>query len=174
MIDQEIQDKLARFLPIRVILRLENNVIEGKTEESFSMGWESAHVCIFWSGDAFSDFGTIKMDGVKWAAENFKSSKFTDFIIDPLAADSPIEIDWSAWLAATRKHAKRNAPFISKPPSVWQLRALAAEHELRDLKPIHKNIMKQRDDAESKLEKIEDILRPDRERDEQLYSEDIS
>jgi hypothetical protein len=168
MTDQEIQDKLARFLPIRVILRLENNVIEGKTEESFSMGWESAHVCIFWSGDAYSILGTIRMDGVKWALENFKNNKFADFIIDPLADDSPIEIDWSAWLTATRKHAKRNAPFTVKSHGVWQLRALAAEHELRDLKPMHKRILLQRDEAEDKLGKIADILNPDEEEDEQL------
>ena len=86
--------------------------LQGLTEESFSMGWESKYIRIWWSGKAYSNFGTThEINGIEDAKYNAKEG---DLVIDPLAEDSPIQIDWNSWLSATTKYYKRNAPFKIK------------------------------------------------------------
>ena len=106
-------EALIRFLPIRVVLRKgEDGTLQGLTEESFSMGWESKYIRIWWSGKAYSNFGTThEINGIEDAKYNAKEG---DLVIDPLAEDSPIQIDWNSWLSATTKYYKRNAPFKIK------------------------------------------------------------
>ena len=105
--------ELIRFLPIRVVLRKdEDGTLLGLCEESFSMSMEKSHVRIWWSGKAYSNFGTThEINGVNDATYN---SKDGDMVIDPLADDSPITINWERWLAATTKYSQRNAPFKMK------------------------------------------------------------
>lgn len=104
---------LSRFLPIRVVLRKdENGKLRGLTEESFSMGLSDSCVRIWWSGVAYSNFGTKhEISGIDDANHNLKDN---DVVVDPLSFDSPIEIDWEKWTTATTKHEKRNAPFVVK------------------------------------------------------------
>lgn len=156
----ELAQKLERFLPIRVVVRIEDGAIEGRVEHSFSMGWERKCINIFWSGNAYSMLGEHKLDGVSWAEQNVNSYNPKEFVIDPLAEDSPVEIDWESWLSATTKFDKRNAPFKVKPGGAYQLRALAAERELEEIKPQLKIAREQRDAAEDKLDKIEAMLHP--------------
>jgi len=113
-----IDPRLERFLPIRVVIRRHaDSKIEGLVEHSFSMAWAEDRVNIFWSGKAYSILGEHELDGVKNANGNCTPTEgdlFTpeELVIDPLAPDSPIEIDWNKWLSATSKFNKRNAPFV--------------------------------------------------------------
>lgn len=103
---------LSRFLPIRVVLRKdENGKFQGLTEESFSMGLDDYRVRIWWSGKAYSILGEHIINGINDAEGN---SKEGDIIFDPLSADCPIEIDWQKWTTATTKYYQRNAPFNVK------------------------------------------------------------
>ena len=119
-----VYEKLIRFMPIRVVLRRHaDGEIEGLVENSFSMDWSKQRVNIFWSGKAYSMLGEHMLDGVESAEYNCKKTEpdlFTpeEFVVDPLAEDSPIEIDWEAWLNATDKFTKRNAPFKVKQHAV--------------------------------------------------------
>lgn len=112
-----IDPRLERFLPIRVVIRrYMDGQIEGLTEESFSMNWSKNRVNIFWSGKAYSILGEHVLDGVADANYNCKPTEGdlitpSEMVIDPLAPDSPIKIDWEKWLSATSKYDKRNAPF---------------------------------------------------------------
>lgn len=126
-----LAEQLKPFLPIRVVLELQEGVIHGLTELSFSMKMDPQRVNIFWSGKAYSILGEHDLDGVSWAEENCKPS-LGQVVVDPLHPDSPIEIDWSAWLEAFRsptrsKFHRRNAPFTAKPLGVYVIRALVAE-----------------------------------------------
>lgn len=152
--------KLERFLPIRVVVRVEDNHVEGLVENSFSMGWERRNINIFWSGQAYSMLGEHKLDAISWADNNVNKNKHNEFVIDPLSEDSPIDVDWERWLSATTKYDKRNAPFKVKPGGAYQLRAMAAERELAEVKPLLKTVCQQRDEAEEKLEHIESLLHP--------------
>lgn len=73
-------------------------------------------VKMFWSGKAYSILGEHQIDGVASAE---KYTHLGDMVIDPLAEDSPIEINWHYWLDAMkagekRKYDARNAPFFTK------------------------------------------------------------
>ncbi len=104
---------LGRLMPIRCVIQTsEDGVITGLTEESFSMGWETNRVNIFWSSKAYSILGEHVIDGVKGAEEN--AERLGGEVIDPLSPDSPIVIDWQKWRAATNKYDKRNAHFVIK------------------------------------------------------------
>jgi hypothetical protein len=110
-----IKHNLSSLLPVRVVIRhTVAGTIEGLIENSFSMGWSTDRVNIFWSGRAYSILGEHNIDGIENASHNADST--TDLVIDPLAEDSPIEIDWAAWRASTTKFDKRNAPFTMKAP----------------------------------------------------------
>lgn len=163
MITQELQDKLARYLPIRMVVRVEEGKVQGRVEHSFSMDWDDGRVNVFWSGKAYSILGEHQLDGVKWANDNVNKQKFNEFefVIDPLADDSPIDVDWETWLAATDKFSKRNAKFTVKPGAAFQLRAMAAEAELVKLRASYTWALNARDEAEDKLEKLEAILHPE-------------
>jgi hypothetical protein len=102
---------LVRFLPIRIVLRKKEDKLQGLVEESFSMGMSDTHVSIFWSGKAYSMLGEHNLDGIKNAEHNAKDG---DLILDPLAEDCPVTIDWDKWLNATSKYYQRNAPFKMK------------------------------------------------------------
>lgn len=107
-----IKHNLSHLLPIRVVVRItEDGKIEGLTENSFSMDWSPNRVNIFWSGKAYSILGEHNLDANRDAEHNAKEG---DLVIDPLAEDSPIEVDWAAWRAATSKYDKRNAPFTMR------------------------------------------------------------
>jgi len=76
------------------------------------MSMEKTHVRIWWSGKAYSNLGTTHdLNGIKHATDQAKEG---DLVIDPLADDSPITINWERWLAATTKYSQRNAPFKMK------------------------------------------------------------
>ncbi len=98
---------LAKNLPIRVVIKYDNGKLLGLTEESFSMSWSDRVINIFWSNQD----DTYPINGIRWAEANTTSDSL---VIDPLAADSPVEINWEAWNNATTKYSKRNAPFTLK------------------------------------------------------------
>lgn len=103
---------LQRYLPIRVVLRKdENGNTLGLVENSFSIDLSRQEVCVWWSGRAYSMLGEHHISGLDDATHNAKEG---DLIIDPLSDDSPITIDWDGWLAATTKYSKRNARFKLK------------------------------------------------------------
>lgn len=125
MTQDEITERLKPYLPIRVVLCIENDQIHGLTELSFAMGTDLKRVNVFWSGKAYSILGEHELDGVSWATENWKPGRA---VIDPLAPDSPVDVDWAAWLDAVttpgaHKFNKRNAPFTAKPNAVEALLA---------------------------------------------------
>lgn len=136
----DLKSKLERYLPIRVVVRHHEGAVEGLVEHSFAMAWQKDRVNIFWSGKAYSMLGEHQLDGTKDAAHNCKKDR-GEMVIDPLAADSPIEIDWESWLAdlaAKRdKFVCRNAKFTTRPHGQYMLRALNAERELAALKPLY-------------------------------------
>lgn len=104
-----LKHELARFLPIRVVLRKgDDGEITGLCEGSFSMDWSKHNVRIWWSGKAYSFLGEHNLNGIDDAEHNAKAG---DLVIDPLLDDSPIEVDWDRWQKATDKYGKRNAPF---------------------------------------------------------------
>lgn len=167
--NQEIKDKLERFLPIRIVVRIEDEKVQGLVEHSFAMGWDASRANVFWSGKAYSMLGEHQLDGIKSASCNAKSHKFTEFVVDPLAEDSPIDVNWEKWLAATEKFDTRNATFTVKQHGAYILRALAAERELANIKPALTRAIKQRDEAEDKLEQLTQIINP---RSEETSDED--
>lgn len=110
----EIDDRLRKLTPIRVVIRKNSaGKIEGQVEHSFSMGWSENFVNIYWSGKAYSILGEHELNGIEWANGNAVNPG--EMVIDPLAPDSPIQIDWTAWHTATSKFDKRNAPFTVVP-----------------------------------------------------------
>lgn len=117
---EEDRARLERFLPIRVVVRRHaDGAIEGLTEESWNLNWSHNRVNIFWSGKAYSILGETTLDGVADAKHNCEATLpdlFTpqELVIDPLAEDSPIAIDWLRWLNASHKYDKRNAHFAPK------------------------------------------------------------
>ncbi len=103
---------IARFLPIRVVLRKqEDGTYHGLCEQSFAMSTEPNAVRIWWSGKAYSILGEHLINGIDDANYQLKEG---DIVIDPLSDDSPIEVDWDKWVNATGKYGKRNAPFKMK------------------------------------------------------------
>jgi hypothetical protein len=106
-----LKHDLGRFLPLRIILRNEDGVLKGLTEESFCMAFDTSRVRVWWSGKAYSLLGEHIINGADDAKSNAKPG---DLIFDPLLEDCPIEVDWAAWRSATRKYEQRNAPFKLK------------------------------------------------------------
>ena len=156
----DLKTKLERYLPIRMVVRLHEGKVQGRVEHSFSMDWDDKRVNVFWSGKAYSILGEHQLDGEKWAKSNINRYNADEFIIDPLAEDSPIEVDWEKWLAATQKFDKRNAPFVVRPHGVWQLRALAAERKLSELKPRYDTAIASLNEEREANNKIRTILNP--------------
>lgn len=115
----EDQARLERFLPLRVVIRRHaDGSIEGLTEESWNMNWSDKRVNIFWSGKAYSILGESILDAQADAEHNCSQDQAPDLftaeemVIDPLAEDSPIMVDWKRWLSASNKYDKRNAHFV--------------------------------------------------------------
>ena len=115
----EDQERLQRFLPVRAVIRRHaDGSIEGLTEESWNMNWSQKRVNIFWSGKAYSMLGESLLDAQADAQQNCKKTTATDLftaqesVIDLMADDCPIAVDWKRWLNASHKYDKRNAHFI--------------------------------------------------------------
>lgn len=102
---------LSRFLPIRIVLREKDGKLQGLCEDSFSMSMSDYNVRIWWSGKAYSMLGEHQLSGIENAEHNAKEG---DQILDPLALDCPVEINWTKWLSATTKYSQRNALFTLK------------------------------------------------------------
>lgn len=165
IMNEELKSKLERFLPIRMVVRIHEGKVQGRTEHSFGMDWDDKRVNVFWSGKAFSIVGEHQLDGISWAARNLNKFDVAQFVIDPLAEDSPIEVDWETWLAdASRKpvdkYTARNAPFTVKPHGTWQLRALSAERQYAELKPRYDSACKRGDSLDDQLDKLRAIINP--------------
>ncbi len=111
------QDELARFLPIRCVFkRASDGALVGVTEENWNMAESRERVNIFWSGKAYSILGEHQING---AADAERNAGADCIVVDPLADDSPVEINWRYWLDAMkagerRKYDARNAPFFMK------------------------------------------------------------
>lgn len=104
-------EQLTPMMPLRIILRKEDNNLAGLCEDSFSMSTVRGKARIWWSGKAYSMLGEHTIDGVKDAEHNAKEG---DIIYDPLSEECPVTIDWDKWLNATTKYEKRNASFTTK------------------------------------------------------------
>lgn len=163
--NDEIKAKLERFLPLAVVLRYDDMDIEGRIEHSFSIDWADNRIRIWWSGKAYSMLGEHTINGPEDGKYNMDLNNPKEFLFDALDPELPIEINWEQWIKNMEqkpgdKFAKRNAPFTVKPHGVWQLRAMATERELAELKPRYKNVCKARDEADDKLEKLNELLNP--------------
>lgn len=156
--NENIQDQLAKYLPIRMVVRLHENTIEGKIELSFSMGWNADRANVFWSGRSYSVLGEHDSDAVKWAGQNINKYDANEVMIDPLSEDSPIEVDWQSWLSASDKYNKRNAKFTVKHQGVWQLRSIVAESKLEELKAKYARSIQNLEETSHKLEQIKELL----------------
>lgn len=116
----EVPEELARFLPIRLVFRRDaEGRLLGLTEESWNMNRSRERVRVWWSGKAYSIFGEHTINGVD---DSLYNCKYGDFVVDPLAEDSPVEVNWQYWLTAMtagerRKYDSRNAPFSVKEES---------------------------------------------------------
>ena len=115
----EDQTRLERFFPVRVVIRRHaDGSLEGLTEESWNMNWSDKRVNIFWSGKAYSILGESVLDAEADARHNCNATATPDLftaeemVIDPMAEDSPIVVDWKRWLNASHKYDKRNAHFV--------------------------------------------------------------
>jgi hypothetical protein len=164
--NEEQKAKLEHHLPIRMIVRLQDGKVQGLTEESFSMNWSDSRVNVFWSGKAYSMLGEHQLNGVKSAEHNSKPNDPNELIIDPLAEDSPIEVDWDKWLSATNKYDKRNAPFVVKSHGTWQLRAISAERQVAKHKTLAEQYQAYYQEEADKVNKINAILNPPEETEE--------
>lgn len=156
----DLKAKLEPYFPIRMVVRIHEGKVQGKVEHSFSMDWDDGHVNVFWSGKAFSMLGEHQLNGEKWAKGNLNQWKTEEFLIDPLAEDSPIEVDWEKWIASTDKFNKRNAHFTVKPHGTWQLRAMAAERMYNELKPRFANVCTRNNELDDQLDKVRAIVNP--------------
>jgi hypothetical protein len=107
-----IKHDLARFLPIRIVLKKTDTGWAGLVENSFSMDPSSGYVRIWWSGKAYSILGEHDLNGIKDAEHNAKDSDYQVF--DPLSDDCPVEVNWAIWRGSTTKYYQRNAPFKVK------------------------------------------------------------
>lgn len=114
------REELEKYLPIRCVFkRAPDGALLGITEENWTMGESRERVNMFWSGKAYSILGEHQLNGITCADEN---AHLGDMVIDPLADDSPIEINWRYWLdamkaGAKRKYDSRNAPFFVRETS---------------------------------------------------------
>ena len=115
----EDQERLARFLPVRAVIRRHaDGSLESLTEESWNMNWSKKRANIFWSGKSYSMLGEGVLDAQADAEHNCKKTTAPDLftaqesVIDLMADDCPIAIDWKQWLNASHKYDKRNAHFI--------------------------------------------------------------
>lgn len=114
-------ERLQSFLPVRAVIRRHfDGTLEGLTEESWNMNWSDTRINIFWSGTAYSMLGESVLDAQADAQHNCKATSSpdlftpTELVIDLMADDCPIAIDWSRWLNAKHKYDKRNAHFMIK------------------------------------------------------------
>jgi hypothetical protein len=107
-----LKHDLSRYLPLRIILRkTDDGKFQGLCEDSFSMSISDYNVRVWWSGKAYSILGEHLINGIDDANHNAKEG---DLILDPLADDCPVEINWEKWKSATTKYSKRNALFKMK------------------------------------------------------------
>lgn len=103
---------LIKYLPMRIVMRkTEEGKLQGLCEDSFSMSMSDHSVRIWWSGKAYSMLGEHLINGISDSEHNAKEG---DIILDPLAEDCPVEINWDKWLTAETKYSKRNALFKLK------------------------------------------------------------
>jgi hypothetical protein len=161
-----VEERLKPLLPLRVVVRRSEKGVEGKTELSFSMDWNTARVLIFWSGTAYSILGSQVINAVTDAEYHIK--KGDGFIFDPLAADCPIEVDIERWLNATSKYDRRNAHFTVRPGGDILMRALTAEKDLAKAKITIEekdrqiqSTLKWSGEIQDKLTAIDKIMNPE-------------
>ncbi len=117
-LSSDIIERLLPNVPFRALFRKDpEQGWVGLVEHSFSMGWSKERTLILWSGKYYSNLGTTgEIDAVadgKHHYDHYKAAYPNDMVllVDPTVAGSPFEIDWEAWLNATNKFNKRNAPF---------------------------------------------------------------
>lgn len=115
-INEIVQVYINKFLPIRIILRFdENGNIEGLCEDSFSMSWMKDRVQVYWSGKAYSILGEHQLDAVRDSAVNAK--KFKAYAFDPMDSMCPVKLDLARWLNgvySNNKYEARNSIFEKK------------------------------------------------------------
>lgn len=110
-----LDERLRRFLPLRIILRKElDGRYSGMVENSFSLSYDTHRVNIFWSGEAYSFLGKHKLDAVRDAEYN--APPMGGEIFDPLSPGCPIAVDLASWLdtladKTSHKFDRRNAFF---------------------------------------------------------------
>ncbi len=115
VIEPLIDERLHRFLPLRIILRKElDGRYSGMVEHSFSLGYDAHRVNVFWSGKAYGFLGECTIDAIADAEYNAPAMKGE--IFDPLSPDCPVAVDLASWLDEMKKQPgnkfdKRNAFF---------------------------------------------------------------
>lgn len=108
----QLNEVLAVNAPYRIILRKEKGVWQAVTEESFCMGTSDAFANVWWSGQAHSFLGKMKVCAQTDALSHVREG---DVLYDPMDPMCPVNINWEAWVIAESKYFMRNAPFTVKP-----------------------------------------------------------
>ena len=143
--------------PMRVIRREFENVIQGRTEHSFSMEWSNERAVVFWSGHAYSNLGTEHdINAIITAEHNLRDKRA--LIFDPFDEACPVIFDWIAWERAVSKFNRRNVPFVVKPFGTFVLRALLAERTLIECAKALDSWEKRAVSAEDNLAAIEGVV----------------
>lgn len=134
-----LDEKIKSLSPLYAVLYVNpDQTLSGLIEHSFCMDWDKNRVNIFWSGQAYSILGEHTLDGKKNAQHN--CNRKGAFVVDLLADDCPIEVDWVAWLSATQKFYKRNAPFKMKEGFDFSEQATQSKID-EEYETKHKSVM---------------------------------
>jgi hypothetical protein len=155
------QLRMAKMLPVRVILRVVDKKIVGVVKNATSKSESESAVYIFVSDSEQRMQGGLTLDAVADANFNHNPKNRTEFLFDPLDLDSPIDVDWSKWLDATTKYDKSNAHFTPKLHGTYMLRAQVAENELDLLRPVYDKMSNTIQGLETKLERIQRVITED-------------
>jgi hypothetical protein len=117
-LSSQLIERLLPNAPFRALFRRDpSQGWVGLVEYSFSMDWSPDRALILWSGKYFSNIGTTgEIDAVEdgnQIYQTYRKQYPNDLLllVDPTTPDCPFEINWEAWLNATNKFNKRNAPF---------------------------------------------------------------
>lgn len=116
MMKKELEERLARMSPLRVILRKkETGEHEGLIEHSFAMGWHAHRALIYWSGKAYSFLGEHILNADEDARANLPYYKSEGAqVFDPLAEDCPVVFDIESWLEEWEKDASSKNKFNTR------------------------------------------------------------
>lgn len=125
VVEKTLEERLKSLSPMYVILYVDaDKTLKALTENSMSLDWSQSRANIFWTGMS----GNTKIDGLSWAKQNCGNQGA--FIVELMADDCPITVNFDRWLNGDSKYTRRNALFIVKDG--FDLTAKAKQTEIRE------------------------------------------